>query len=379
MPSAPLNVAHTLNRMLAALFIAAALGLPAQITHADVFEVQNIGVDVKAATASDARKQALAEAERRAFYALINKLTLSEDQERIPEFSDNEIAPYVRDFSVAREKASSVRYIAKLNYRFKPDAIRKLLRDYNVPFAETPSKPMVVLPVYEVGANLVLWDEPNPWRQAWSGRDIPTGLVPLIVPIGDLSDISTVGVSEAMAGDIKRLGLIADRYGAAGSIVAHNNLTIDPATGRQMATVTLSRPSDPIPVESRTYSYVQREQETLEAMMPRVTEATVRRIEDLWKQRNLITSQAGTGVMAVTVPITGLKDWLQIRNQLAQVNVIRQAEIVLMSRDQVRVNIHFVGEADHLSTALEQANLSMLQEGGEWIIMPIGVFQPPKT
>lgn len=378
MPSAPLYVTFPLKRLLAALFIAAALGLPAQIAKADVFEVQDIGVDVKAATASDARKQALAEAERRAFYVLIAKLTLTEDQDRIPEFSGNEIAPYVSDFSVAREKVSSVRYIARLNYRFKADAIRKLLRNYNVPFAETPSKPMVVLPVYEVGANLVLWDEPNPWRQAWSSRDTPAGLVPLVVPIGDLSDISTVGVTEAMAGDIKRLGVIAERYAAAGTIVAHYNLTIDPATNKQMATVTLSRPSDPIPVEARTVSYPQKESEALDAMMSRVTEATIRRIENLWKKRNLI-SQAGTGVMAVTVPITGLKDWLAVRAQLAQVGIIREAEIVLMSRDQVRVNIHFVGEADHLSTALEQANLSMLQEGGEWIIMPIGVFQPPKT
>jgi hypothetical protein len=51
----------------------------------------------------------------------------------------------------------------------------------------------------------------------------------------------------------------------------------------------------------------------------------------------------------------------------------------LLSRDQVRVNIHFVGDAEQLTTALEQANLSLQQENGEWIVMPIGVFQPPRT
>lgn len=365
-------------RLLAALFIAAMLCWPAQFARADVFEVKNVGVDVKAATAAEARQQALAQAERRAFYVLISRMTLSEDEERIPEFTNAEIASYVRDFSVAREKASSVRYIARLNYRFKPDAIRGLLRSYNVPFAETPSKPMVVLPVYEVGASAVLWDEPNPWRQAWSGRDRPEGLVPLIVPIGDLSDISTVGVSEAMAGDTNRLGVIAERYAAAGTIVAHNNQTADPASGRQMMTVTLLRPSDPIEVEYRTDSYIQNEAETPDAMMARVTEATAKRIENVWKRQNLI-SQSGTGVLAVTIPITGLKDWLTIRDQLSRVGIIRESEIVLMSKDQVRVNVHFVGGAEQLITALEQANLSMLQESGEWIIMPIGVFQPPKT
>jgi len=38
-----------------------------------------------------------------------------------------------------------------------------------------------------------------------------------------------------------------------------------------------------------------------------------------------------------------------------------------------------VGDAEQLTTALEQANLSLLQENGEWIVMPIGVFQPPRT
>ncbi len=367
-----------IRKLVAPLFIAALACWPVQFASADVFEVKNIGVDVKAETAAEARQKALAQAERRAFYALISRLTLTEDQERIPELSNAEIAPFVRDFSVAREKASSVRYIARLNYRFKPDEIRGLLRSYNVPFAETPSKPMVVLPVYEVGAALVLWDEPNPWRQAWSRRDQPVGLVPLVVPIGDLSDISTVGVSEAMAGDPGRLSVISERYGAVSSIVAHNNLTVDQATGRQMMTVTLSRPNDPIPVELRTMFYVQHENEPIETMVNRVTEATVRRIENIWKRRNLI-SQTGTGVLAVTVPITGLKDWLAIRDQLGKVGIIRQAEIVLMSRDQIRVNIHFVGGPDQLITALEQSNLSMLHESGEWIIMPIGVFQPPKT
>lgn len=370
---------HSLfKNLLRPLFIAVIVCWPAQFAAADVFEIKNIGVDVKADTAAKARQQALTQAERRAFYALISRLTLTEDQERIPEFSNAEIASYVRDFSVAREKASSVRYIARLNYRFKPDEIRGLLRSYSVPFAETPSKPMVVLPVYELGAGVVLWDEPNPWRQAWSTRDQPEGLVPLVVPIGDLSDISTVGVSEAMAGDPNRLNAIAERYGAVSSVVAHNNLTIDQATGRQMMTVTLSRPNDPIPVEARTSFYVQQENETIEAMTVRVTEATARRIENIWKRRNLI-SQTGTGVLAVTVPITGLKDWLAIRDQLAKVGIIRRSEIVLMSRDQVRVNIHFVGGAEQLTTALEQSNLSMMQESGEWIIMPIGVFEPPKT
>jgi len=302
---------------------------------------------------------------------------LCQDRQNLPTLSRTDIAGYVRDFSVAQEKASSVRYIARLNYRFKPEPIRELLRAYNVPFAETSSKPMLVLPVFENAASAVLWDEPNPWRLAWQQRDAPDGLVPLIVPIGDLNDIVTIGAADALAGSSLKLATLADRYAATGSIVAHLNLTVDPTTGAEASTITLLRPFDPIPVEARSATLIQLSGEDMPTFMARAVEDTVNRIDDLWKRRNLI-SNVGTGVMAITVPIGGLTDWLQIKKQLASIGIIRRTEIVLLSREQVRVNVHFAGGAEQLTTALEQANLSLLQESGEWLVMPIGAFQPPK-
>lgn len=372
-----------ISRTLMALFIGVLslilMGLSTpSVSASDVFNVNNVTVDVKADTATDARRLALAEAERKAFYILVRRLTLSIDEERIPEFSPQEIAAYVRDFSVAEEKSSSVRYIARLNYRFKPDDVRGLLRAYNVPFAETPSRPVVVVAVYEVGASAELWGEPNPWRDAWEALDSRNGLVPIIVPLGDLTDISAIGALEALAGDQIRLEAIASRYNAASAIVAHNNLTINPTSGAQVATVTLIRPDDPIPLEAQTVAYEQRPGEDMAVFLDRVAHANHQRIENLWKERNLIL-QDDAGVVAITVPITGLEDWLAVKKQLSAVGIIRQTEVVLISRDQVRLNLFYVGGLEQLNTALEQNNLSLLQEAGDWIVMPIGVFQPPKT
>lgn len=374
------HAARKMRCFSAALALASLAAFPPAPAHAadDVFEVKGVPVDVKADTAAEARRVALSRGERRAFYALLHRLTLAEDQERIPELNGEEISGYVLDFSVSEEKASSVRYIARLDYRFKPDQIRGMLRAYGIPFAETRSKPMAVLPVMEIGAATVLWDEPNPWRRAWGLRDKPVGLVPIILPLGDLQDVSTVGAAEAMAGDPARLAAIAQRYGAAGTIVAHNNITVPPGSNRQQMTATLYRPSDPYPVESNTITINQRDGENLDGMMTRLVDETQRRIENLWKHRNLIL-ETGTGILAVTVPITGLTDWLAVRDQMRSIGIIRNADVVLMSRDQVRVNIHYVGGPDQLVTALEQANLSLLQESGEWLVMPIGALQPPRT
>ncbi len=359
-----------------AIFAIIVAAIPSGL-RADIFEVQNIRVDVKADTAAAARQQALAQAEKRAFYALMQRLALRADQDRIPELSAEDIASYVLDFSVVSEKASSVRYIATLTYRFKPDDVRQFLRAFAVPFAETKSRPAVVLPVLEVGARTLLWDDPNPWRQAWGTRAEPEGLVPLILPLGDLSDITGIGAAEALAGDIVKLSALADRYGAAHAIVAHVNFSIAPDTNQQMATVTLLRPSDPYPVETRAQSYSQLPDETPDVFLRRLVGETAHRIQDAWKERNVIWTE-GTGVLAVTVPITGLSDWLAVKDQLEGVSIVRRAEIVLMSRDQVRVNIHYAGGPDQLTTAMEQTNLSLFQESGEWVVMPIGLVAPPR-
>ncbi len=72
------------------------------------------------------------------------------------------------------------------------------------------------------------------------------------------------------------------------------------------------------------------------------------------------------GVIAAVVPITRLKDWLDVRARLAGVAVVRRAEMVLLSRSEVRVNLHFIGDRDQLALALEQSDLRLFEEGGQW-------------
>ena len=73
-------------------------------------------------------------------------------------------------------------------------------------------------------------------------------------------------------------------------------------------------------------------------------------------------------VVAVTVRIGRLADWLKVREQLAGVAVISRIDLVLLSRDEVRVNLHYIGDQDQLALALEQADLIITREGDNWIL-----------
>ena len=118
--------------------------------QAEIFDVHGIKVDVTAVSTAAARDQALAIGERVAFRELLERLTIRVDHPRLPNFSANEISAFIRDFEVAKEKASTVRYLATLNYSFKADDVRSLLIDQQIAFAETTSKPVLILPVYKL-------------------------------------------------------------------------------------------------------------------------------------------------------------------------------------------------------------------------------------
>jgi len=330
-----------------------------------VFSVRGVKVDVTAASTSEARDKALAMGERAAFRQLLERLTLRSDYRLLPNFSGGEIASYVLDFEVAEEKASAVRYLATLNYSFKADDVRRLLIDREIPFAETTSKPVLVLPVYQTAGTLLLWDDPNPWRQAWDERPEMYSLVPAILPLGDLADIAVIGPEQAVAGDDQRLSAIAGRYDAGDTVVAHATLKMD--RERPDLEVYVTRYGTALQEQTVVKSFASGPAETLEMLLARAAIELTSQIEDNWKRDNLL--QFGRqAVIAVKIRIGGLKDWLDIRSRLDGVAVIRRSDLVILSLDEVRVNLHYIGEPEQLALALEQADLVINREGDGWVL-----------
>jgi hypothetical protein len=350
--------------MLLAMLAAAA---PAPAQTIDAFEVRKVDVDVTAETAAKAREQALADGERAAFERLLRRLTLRSVHDRIPKLPAAEIATYVKDFDVASEKTAPDRYLARLNYRFKADDIRGLLRDYGFAFAETPSKPVLVLPVYQAAAARLLWDDPNPWREAWAARPKTDSLVPLILPLGDLADIGAIGAEQALAGDPQRLKAVARRYNAGNTIVAHGTLALDSASGVSVLEVVAARHGGARDDAAIVRSFIAADGESDDGLLRRAAAAIAVDIEDNWKLNNLLRFGRGA-VMAVTVPIGGLGDWLKVRGRLGGVAVIGHTDLVLLSRDEVRLNLHYIGESDQLAVALEQADLFLTRDEHEWFL-----------
>lgn len=344
----------------------------------DVFEVRNVVVDVTDQSATLAREKALQQGSRAAFRRLLERLTLIRDRDRLPRLEQDEIASFVRDFAVSDEKTASKRYLARLSYRFKRDDVRNLLKDFNLQFAETPSKPALILPVYQAAGAIALWDDPNPWREAWARVVELEGLVPLVRPQGDLADVGSIGPEQAIQGDRERLQAIADRYGTGDVIVAYAQLRLDAAVARQRLEVFVTRYGNhPEPLTMRL-DYSQSESETVDGLLSRVAIGVGDYIENQWKEDNLLKLNR-PNIIAIAIPIIGIKDWLVVQERLKGVALIRKTELVLLSLDEARVNLHYVGDPEQLQVSLSQADLVMVQEDGEWVIYLADILQSGKS
>ena len=353
------------------------LTLAGQTTYLaqDVFTVANIYVDVTDKTASVARKKALAIGEKKAFEILLKRLTLRIDHDSLPVLDSKEISTYVQDFGITDEKNSEIRYLAYLTYRFKPNDIRFLLRDNDVQFAETISKPILILPVYKLAGAVFLWDDPNPWRDAWLnnfGSANPKmksqlfGLVPIIFGNGDLNDIATISAELAVKGDMKSLTAITKKYNVDKTLVAFSSFR-STTRGMPMVAVRVFEYNKESQKHLFSMQIKANNNEDIKTLLDRVTRETAVQIEELWKVDNLLKFER-IGVMAVTYPIGALEEWVDAKRRLMKVAVIENIELVIFSRQEVRFNIHFIGEAEQLKLALAQLDMELNEEERGWIL-----------
>ena len=333
----------------------------------EVFAISDVAVDVTAETAAAASFQAIAAGQRRALDRLLRRITLSADYERHPDLTDDVIATLVQDLVIQEEKRSSTRYIATLTFRFKQGEVRRLLRRQGIPFTETRSKPVLVLPVYEAAGAQFLWDEPNPWRAAWNRHPgEPDSLLPLVLPDGDLVDVGAIGPAQALAGDTARLGEIGARYGVEDTLVAHAVLAVDFANDAPRLDITLKRfgrSGERVIVDGLAGSQAQGTDALLAAGVARVIE----RMRERWK-RDTVLRFGDEARLSVSVPLRDLAEWLEIRERLRAVAVVSQVELGELSRRRAQIVLHFLGAPAQLTLSLAQSDLDLSQEDGFWTL-----------
>lgn len=407
-------------RWMAAAVAAAALMFGGAEAADAVFVVQRVPVAADGESATAAKDAAQASGRRRAMDILLRRITVDSDWAFLPRLSAGQAAtadataapggktPIALNdamlqnleagFEVYDEKGSASTYRAVITYRFKPDAVRRLLRGAAIPFSETQTLPALVLPVLETGGGLFLWESNNPWLAAWRGRSFLNELTPIRAPNGDGADVRLTTARQALSLDPAAMAEIAKRYNVAQIIVAHARLDRSGGDDRLSVrllnaykdTATASVPqeggeeggvdtvalaavaADPAAaakVGDVLASGVWTEpQGHFGALASKAVDSVIARYSAAWKSKTLIDYSREVG-LETTAFFQSVEDWARIRAGLNATPLVGGIQVFALSPRGAELRLKVFGEPSRLAVALDAYGVVFWSEdGARWLL-----------
>ena len=329
-----------------------------------LFNIHGVTVDVTAENAAAAREQAFMDAQSMAFRKLAERL-LSESQLEYFEMPQGSvISTLVKDFELSNEKLSDVRYIGTYNFRFQGDAVRNFLGANGFAYSDVSSKPVLVLPFYQWGAQTIIWGEQNPWMQAWSNSRLYQGLVPVIIPIGDLQDVADIDDEQALTYDPVNLNNMVSRYLAGEAIIMQaspswnsKDAASNGATPDKM-TIMLYRTDRGEPEFANRLTVSQADIVGDEDIFTAAVRVCRSHLQNSWKSKTL-TSAAQNNNLKVRVKFNTMKEWVETQKILRGVQGVNNMKLISLNQNEANVELQFQGTQDRLKLALAQEDMTL--------------------
>ena len=357
-----------------------------------------VKVDATADSAAAARDAARLDGQRRALAAVVGRLSGASEPAQLPKLDDKAITDMVQSFEVANERMSAVRYVADYTFHFRSAKVRRLVRVADTTpvegtgkstaegtgkstaegagktTAESSSKSIVVLPVFKNGASLTLWNDPNAWRGAWAQRSAASGPTHLLLPLGDAGDLAAIDADQAGSGDATGLAAIAKQNGGSEAVVAL--ATARRQDGRLVGVeVSVKHYRAGRLVDAHGNSYDANPGEGEADILRRTADAVAADIESGVK-KDTASSFDRQASLTISVPITSLGEWLQVRNRLASVTSIRKVDLLSLSRQEAKIAVKYIGDQDQLKSRLAEVDLELAGGDPVWRIQPSHMASP---
>ena len=358
----------------AVLLLAVPLARAAGPVETNIFAVQGVEIDVTSTDAASAKNQALMDVQVKAFYQLAENLGSPELAQTFREkFKPEDIAPYLRSLSIEQESSAPGRYIGTFTVRFLPDKTRKLFVSYGVTVPESQAESILVLPVWRGPDANQMWED-NLWRKAWLDLKGERGLVPIIVPLGDLEDSEILTVEDALHNDPVKLEAIRRRYDAPSILVAQ----AQPAEGGIHVYIEGETRLGKV-LFNKIYKSDDGQAQTAAPVAIRKFQSL---LEDTYKKRQAQIAAAKaaeeeaknanrTQSLAVAVPFSSPRQWNAIRSRILAAPNVTGVDVSSLSGDGAVIRLNFTRGLPALQDNMQRVGLSLSQLGSTWVIQPM--------
>ena len=342
----------------------------AQATN-PIFTVEGVKVDVTAKSAVEAREKAFEQAQVDAFKILAQRMLSDAEAAAFQTPDVGVISSLMQDYEVNNEQLSSVRYKADYIIRFQDNAVKKFFSNSNAAYTDVTAQPALVLPFYRDGGQTLLWSPYNVWMKAWNRTNDLKGLVPLVVPLGDLSDVQDIGDDDALDYHASKLNRLLARYEASEAIIliAEPNDQLariqgesDAAVGNMSVSIYRTDRGQPEFVQS--VNVTAGASDSLGNFMDKGVKQVMSALRQDWKTRTAV-NPAQSNQMVVRVQYNSLKEWADTRRALARVSGVNRIDIKSITPKQAVLGLSYGGDERRLALALQQMNMELTAPQGQ--------------
>jgi hypothetical protein len=346
-------------RLLRLACLAAGFGLFAagSLAAEDPFTVSGIKVDASAPSTVEAQTDAINNGREHAWQTLYRRLTKQDDWAHEPVLDPATLQRLVRSYSVHDARSSTTRFVASMTYVFNANAVRRILQQANIAYADATARPLLVIPL---GPG---WYPSSPWTRAWKDPRFAHGSVPLVLPLGDAVDtpaLSALHFDSEIWQDIEPL---ASRVHAAEAYLA----LVVPQRSQMIVKIRRLGPgSSPsihdvvVPVGPKTPPA---------KAFGTVADATASTVIGSWKARSVVDFGKKSRLVA-SMHFDSLQQWSAVLQKLGGVSTISEVNVEAMDIGEARIAISYAGSADQLSEQLGHEGLTLAEAGGEWSLTP---------
>lgn len=333
------------------------------------FAMQGVEVDVTDSSAATAKEKALIEVQKKAFVSLAEKLGDAETADQLANLDEKKIIPLLKSLSIEEEKISPGRYQGRFTVRFLPEKIKPIFASVGIPLPQSQGPAMLVVPVWQnEQGQTSLWDD-NVWRKAWQNLNAQQAQIPLIVPLGDQDDSSTLSAQDAVNSDPVKLEALRRRYDVKTLLVAFAEPAPD---GGIHAHMVGSSPLGKITIDKiyKADSGTLNDSAVLAAQRFHSLMIDKFRSDQAKIAAKAVNPNAPQSI-AVAIPFTSPTQWNGLRARILSTPGVLGVDVTSLDAQGASAKLVYSGDLQDMQSSFQATGLEMSRSGGSWVIQPI--------
>jgi hypothetical protein len=328
--------------------------------------VEDVAVSITGKSPNEARNSATASARRDAFLILLTRLGMKTNT--ADSVSNDEISEMVRSEQIDNEKIAGNNYSATFNIMFAKDFVDHILNKKNVEKPEEKkveevNESYVLIPAKTSKRRTILWEENNDWKKAVekSLSKKKKEARAFIIPDSDMANISVVNRDNVEHVEYVGLEPMLSRYKSGAAYILLFNY--DEIENKVNINVSYIRK---LQKKQFKLSFINVDLLSYEALIDKVADKT---IEYLLSNQTSDNKVLSSNLIRIQIPISGLGNWIMVKNKIEGSNLVNQLNIESISRDFVLVSVNYLDARVSIEEGFSKIGLRLNKQAENFYVV----------